>query len=257
MQVSNVKGGTVVAPNDPTVKLQREDVSDMITDMKAIRDRQDNTDTALLTMQRENEALWREIAILRQKHQKQQQIVDKLIHFLVSLVSNRSSFIKRKAPLMIEGLLGGGTSAKRHCSSAGPVIHDVTDDVLEEDLEAGANCSPIITNSNAGDGSPQGQQTFEETSASPLMFSADVNEPMGLLDPLEHLVSENGINEVSVDLSSPISNGLHKNSAVSPSALPVQQSSQRTSTPVPTSSNGMEMVAASGQSVPESYSLTK
>ncbi|KAI1285290.1 Heat shock factor protein 1 [Halotydeus destructor] len=196
-------------------RLEREDVKDMLSDMKAIRDRQDTTDSALINMQRENEALWREIAILRQKHQKQQQIVDKLIHFLVTLVSNRNGFLKRKVPLMIEND-GEPETAKRPRinsvsgnSVTGPVIHDVTDDVLEEDLEEGANESPIITNMNAGDGSPVNldDSSSQETSpfdplgteVNPLIFSNDTNESLSILDPLETLVAENGLTEANIN----------------------------------------------------------
>ncbi|OPJ77596.1 hypothetical protein AV530_008742 [Patagioenas fasciata monilis] len=51
---------------------------------------------------RENEALWREVASLRQKHAQQQKVVNKLIQFLISLVqSNRILGVKRKIPLML------------------------------------------------------------------------------------------------------------------------------------------------------------
>ncbi|XP_030826158.1 heat shock factor protein 1-like, partial [Camarhynchus parvulus] len=50
----------------------------------------------------ENEALWREVAGLRQKHAQQQKVVNKLIQFLISLVqSNRILGVKRKIPLML------------------------------------------------------------------------------------------------------------------------------------------------------------
>lgn len=51
-----------------------------------MRGKQENVDNRLTTMKRENEALWREVASLRQKHMKQQQIVNKLIQFLISIV---------------------------------------------------------------------------------------------------------------------------------------------------------------------------
>ena len=53
---------------------------------------------------RENELLWREVASLRQKHSKQQQIVNKLIQFLIHLVRGRSGLgmnLHRKRPLML------------------------------------------------------------------------------------------------------------------------------------------------------------
>ena len=51
-----------------------------------MKGKQENVDSRLNTMKRENEALWREVASLRQKHMKQQQIVNKLIQFLISIV---------------------------------------------------------------------------------------------------------------------------------------------------------------------------
>jgi len=51
-----------------------------------MKGKQETVDSRLNTMKRENEALWREVAALRQKHMKQQQIVNKLIQFLISIV---------------------------------------------------------------------------------------------------------------------------------------------------------------------------
>ena len=50
----------------------------VLADVKTMKGRQDNLDTQLSAMKRENEVLWREVAILRQKHLKQQQIVNKV-----------------------------------------------------------------------------------------------------------------------------------------------------------------------------------
>jgi len=51
-----------------------------------MKGKQESVDSRLSTMKQENEALWREVAALRQKHMKQQQIVNKLIQFLISIV---------------------------------------------------------------------------------------------------------------------------------------------------------------------------
>ncbi|TRZ08811.1 hypothetical protein HGM15179_018302 [Zosterops borbonicus] len=70
--------------------------------MQAMRGKQDSLDSRLLAMKHENEALWREVASLRQKHAQQQKVVNKLIQFLISLVqSNRILGVKRKIPLML------------------------------------------------------------------------------------------------------------------------------------------------------------
>jgi heat shock transcription factor 1 len=78
----------------------------MLAEVRNMRGRQESLDSKLGTMKHENEALWRELAMLRQKHMKQQQIVNKLIHFLVTLVQPSSRAgglpVKRRYPLMID-----------------------------------------------------------------------------------------------------------------------------------------------------------
>lgn len=58
--------------------LKPEAVTKVLQDVKAMRGRQDSLDSRFSVMKQENEALWREIASLRQKHAKQQQIVNKV-----------------------------------------------------------------------------------------------------------------------------------------------------------------------------------
>lgn len=53
-------------------------MSKVLADVKVMKGRQDSLDSQLNAMKRENEVLWREVAILRQKHMKQQQIVNKV-----------------------------------------------------------------------------------------------------------------------------------------------------------------------------------
>lgn len=77
----------------------------VLDEVRTMRGRQEHLDTRLGSMKRENEALWRELAMLRRKHLKQQEIVNKLIHFLVTLVQpNRGGglSVKRRYPLMID-----------------------------------------------------------------------------------------------------------------------------------------------------------
>lgn len=118
-----------------------DEFQEILSDVESIKGRQDSVDTLLNNMKLENEALWREIAILRQKHIKQQQIVEKLLQFLVSIVRNRVvGGIKRKAPLMIDSSSSNSrkilkTSQDSVCmapspGTSGPIIHDITD--LEE-----------------------------------------------------------------------------------------------------------------------------
>lgn len=65
--------------------LKPEAVTKVLQDVKAMRGRQDSLDSRFSVMKQENEALWREIASLRQKHAKQQQIVNKVSYISLLL----------------------------------------------------------------------------------------------------------------------------------------------------------------------------
>ncbi|KAK8736888.1 hypothetical protein OTU49_004702, partial [Cherax quadricarinatus] len=90
---------TVIIEENKSVKKLLNDVRDMKRD-------QDTVSAKLLTLKRENEALWREYANMRQKFSKQQQIIEKLIHFLLAMVKSPSKTMipKRKfGHLALEG----------------------------------------------------------------------------------------------------------------------------------------------------------
>ncbi|XP_059469810.1 heat shock factor protein isoform X2 [Neocloeon triangulifer] len=80
-----------------------EALNKVLGDVKQVKGRQESLDGKLGAMKRENEALWRELAVLRQKHLKQQQIVNKLIQFLLTVVQspNRLNVKRRVPPLML------------------------------------------------------------------------------------------------------------------------------------------------------------
>nr|KAF6276897.1 heat shock transcription factor 1 [Pipistrellus kuhlii] len=84
------------------MKIHQDSVTKLLTDVQLMKGKQECMDSKLLAMKHENEALWREVASLRQKHAQQQKVVNKLIQFLISLVqSNRILGVKRKIPLML------------------------------------------------------------------------------------------------------------------------------------------------------------
>uniref|UniRef100_A0A6I8RKP7 Heat shock transcription factor 1 n=1 Tax=Xenopus tropicalis TaxID=8364 RepID=A0A6I8RKP7_XENTR len=90
------------ATKSEEVKGRQDSVSKLLTDVQSMKGKQETIDCRLLSMKHENEALWREVASLRQKHNQQQKVVNKLIQFLISLVqSNRILGVKRKIPLML------------------------------------------------------------------------------------------------------------------------------------------------------------
>ncbi|XP_058457778.1 heat shock factor protein isoform X2 [Malaya genurostris] len=116
--------------------LKVEAVNRVLSEIKNMRGRQDTLDSRFSTMKQENEALWREVAILRQKHLKQQQIVNKLIQFLVTIVQPSRSGLgtmgagnKRRIQLMIND--APQSKVKKTCNNEGATIQELGE-ALEE-----------------------------------------------------------------------------------------------------------------------------
>uniref|UniRef100_A0A673LKF3 Heat shock factor protein 1-like n=1 Tax=Sinocyclocheilus rhinocerous TaxID=307959 RepID=A0A673LKF3_9TELE len=100
--LENIKRKVTTVSNIKHEDLNTEEMSKMITDVQLIKGKQESMDSKISTLKHENEALWREVATLRQKHAQQQKVVNKLIQFLITLArSNRVLGVKRKMPLML------------------------------------------------------------------------------------------------------------------------------------------------------------
>ncbi|XP_049858874.1 heat shock factor protein-like isoform X1 [Schistocerca gregaria] len=124
-------------------------VNKVLNEVKNMKGRQDTLDSQLAAMKRENEVLWREVAVLRQKHMKQQQIVNKLIQFLVSMVQssrNGGIGVKRHYPLMLNDITNRPSKSPKlsedtsemnsvtdNHSPTGPVIHELDPTELLDD----------------------------------------------------------------------------------------------------------------------------
>lgn len=126
-------------PVEDKATIKPEVVNKVMNDVKVMRSRQETLDSRFSAMKQENEALWREVAILRQKHVKQQQIVNKLIQFLVTLVQparggggiNNMSGVKRRFQLMINDVPESSKSRKGNDDSV-PVIQELTEDLFDQ-----------------------------------------------------------------------------------------------------------------------------
>lgn len=123
--------------NPKTMEVEKtaktETVNRVLNEVKNMRGRQDSLDTRFSAMKQENESLWREVAILRQKHLKQQQIVNKLIQFLVTIVQPQRSGLstgigKRRCQLMIND----APKSKLRKGHGGPIIRELTEELLDD-----------------------------------------------------------------------------------------------------------------------------
>ncbi|XP_032436330.1 heat shock factor protein 1 isoform X1 [Xiphophorus hellerii] len=139
------------------MKISTDEVNKILTDVQLMKGKQETIDSRIIAMKHENEALWREVASLRQKHVQQQKVVNKLIHFLVSLVqTNRIMGVKRKIPLMLNDSISAHSMPKysrpltlEHIQNAaanllspdsplnsGPIISDITEEAPSSPEEA-------------------------------------------------------------------------------------------------------------------------
>ncbi|XP_068199422.1 heat shock factor protein 2 isoform X2 [Antennarius striatus] len=106
-------------------KIRHEDLTKILASVQNVHSKQENIDARLATLKRENEALWREISDLRQKHSHHQQLIKKLIQFIVTLVQNNHILnLKRKRPVLMN------SSGKKY-------IHQIYDDKVQVEQSPG------------------------------------------------------------------------------------------------------------------------
>ena len=131
------------------VPVNTEKVTEVLSDVSVLKNRQEDLDEKLHHMRNENSELWREVENLRHKHEKQQRIVNKLIQFLGAMVQGQSPNgigMKRKLKpslSMIGSMLA--LEADDECSAQKepkiefpadepeqhePIIQEVTDDIV-------------------------------------------------------------------------------------------------------------------------------
>ncbi|XP_009069489.1 PREDICTED: heat shock factor protein 2 [Acanthisitta chloris] len=83
-------------------QIRQEDLSKIICTAQKVQTKQTAVEAQLSLLKRENESLWKEVSELRAKHLKQQQVIRKIVQFIVTLVQNNQLVsLKRKRPLLL------------------------------------------------------------------------------------------------------------------------------------------------------------
>ncbi|XP_045501330.1 heat shock factor protein isoform X5 [Colias croceus] len=144
-KIANPKSIVASSESGEKILLKPELMNKVLADVKQMKGKQESLDAKFSAMKQENEALWREVAILRQKHIKQQQIVNNLIQFLMSLVqpsraptSNGNNVgVKRPYQLMINNAAHNTNDAypgkvKNIKLDKETVLDDINEDNLED-----------------------------------------------------------------------------------------------------------------------------
>jgi heat shock transcription factor 1 len=88
-ELPSSSAATIMSTNYVDSKIPRSvELSHLLDDVRNLQTKQTSLTDKLFHMQDENQALWREVSILKQKHSKQQQIVSKLMEFLLHFLTN-------------------------------------------------------------------------------------------------------------------------------------------------------------------------
>lgn len=83
-------------------KIRQEDITKIITSAQKVQIKQESIESRLSELKSENESLWKEVSELRAKHAQQQQVIRKIVQFIVTLVQNNQLVsLKRKRPLLL------------------------------------------------------------------------------------------------------------------------------------------------------------
>ncbi|XP_075772952.1 heat shock factor protein 1 isoform X2 [Pelodiscus sinensis] len=133
------------------IKVRQDNVTKLLTDVQLMKGKQESMDSKLVAMKHENEALWREVASLRQKHAQQQKVVNKLIQFLISLVqSNRILGVKRKIPLMLNDSSSAHSMPKYSRQYSLEHVHGTSPYAASSPAYSGSNLYSPDSSANSG-----------------------------------------------------------------------------------------------------------
>ncbi|KAI6208279.1 Heat shock factor protein 1 [Aphelenchoides besseyi] len=89
------KASTARQPTDAAVSVGSKDLSSVFDEIQRLRDRQKEMETKMSELSHENGLLWQEMGAARASHVKQQQIVTKLVQFIVALIHPTKRLGKR------------------------------------------------------------------------------------------------------------------------------------------------------------------
>ncbi|XP_067327597.1 heat shock factor protein 3-like isoform X1 [Anolis sagrei] len=97
--LANIKR-KVSAVRAEELKVPQDELQKVLSEVQGMREQQNHMDLKLASMKRENKALWKEVVSLRQKHSQQQQLLSKILEFILGLMRGNCILgLKRKRPL--------------------------------------------------------------------------------------------------------------------------------------------------------------
>nr|XP_056715606.1 heat shock factor protein 3-like [Euleptes europaea] len=152
--LANIKR-KVSAVRAEDLKVCPEDLHKVLSEVQEMREQQSNMDHKLANMKRENQVLWKEVASLRQKHIQQQQLLSKILEFILNLM-RRNCIVGLKRKRSLSDGSGASPSKYSHqyiripvedCETVGCkdalVIREITSVQEEEEDQGGRSERPL------------------------------------------------------------------------------------------------------------------
>jgi heat shock transcription factor len=116
--------GNELAPPGPGGALltasQVAEIKQVVTELGNVRRAQNTLTQEMKALQRDNQSLWDECMSARQRHQRQQEVLNKILRFLASVFSGKEKNSRTKLEPKKGRLLLGGPAASASSSSAVP-----------------------------------------------------------------------------------------------------------------------------------------
>ncbi|VDK45623.1 unnamed protein product [Anisakis simplex] len=135
-------------PADPTaVSLATKDLSLVLDEIRQLREKQRAMETKMTHLVKENESVWQQLSHMRTMHLKQQQVVTKLVQFLVALAQpTTQKRLGKRSLLAIDEV--GGKRARLGKGQSPPATTQPTNlaevlDRLQRDLTEGSMSGAI------------------------------------------------------------------------------------------------------------------
>ncbi|XP_069051864.1 heat shock factor protein 2 isoform X5 [Lepisosteus oculatus] len=182
-------------------KIRHEDLSKILSNVQSVHGKQESLDSRLSTLKRENEALWREVSDLRQKHTSQQQVIKKLIQFIITLAqNNRLVSLKRKRPLLMNS--NGNKSKYFHQIYEESVEHSKGSMKVPNGLKNSSDISDDVIICDVTDDHPE---NVEEVTKISDPIALQINKPSALTleDPvtmMDSIMNESGAISQNINL---------------------------------------------------------
>ncbi|KAJ3174349.1 stress-responsive transcription factor hsf1 [Geranomyces variabilis] len=142
------------------------DVGFIISEIAAIKRHQLSISSDLKNIQRENQVLWTESVAVRERHQRQQETIDKILRFLSSIFSHKQKPLmnKRRRLLLEQGGSSGDESNGQRADGAGSggggSSQDLSDDDGDDDADNALQRIRELIQDSSQPSTPQPQSPF-------------------------------------------------------------------------------------------------